>query len=67
MTKENSFMRNFNVEILVSILYPFLILFMYIGRGIYNSTLFIILCSTLFLIYKNKNLIKNRYIKKKIK
>ena len=56
MTKENSFMRNFNVEILVSILYPFLILFMYIGRGIYNSTLFIILCSTLFLIYKNKNL-----------
>jgi O-antigen ligase len=57
MIKENSFIRNINIEAIVSILFPFLILFMYIGRGIYNSTLFVILCSILYLIYINKNLI----------
>jgi O-antigen ligase len=57
MIKENSFLRIISAEIIISILYPFLILFMYIGRGIYNSTLFIILCSILYLIYKNNKLI----------
>ncbi|WP_368030669.1 O-antigen ligase family protein [Arcobacter sp. s6] len=56
MIKEDSFIKNINVEVVVSILFPFLILFTYIGRGIYNSTLFIILCSILYLIYRNKEL-----------
>jgi O-antigen ligase len=53
-----------NVEIIISVLFPFLILFTYIGRGIYNSTLFVILCFSIYLIYKNEyyDIFKERFI-----
>lgn len=57
--------RNYNIaENIVSFLFPLLVLFTYIGRGIYNSTLFIILCLIIYLIYKNKyfNILKEKFL-----
>lgn len=47
------------IEIFLMIAFPLLILFSYLGRGIYNSFLFLVFTATIFLIVKNK---KTKYL-----